>query len=82
MKWSMLQGITRRPTDRQKMIITACMCLHNYIHESNLSDQHFDMFDSGPYVLEESASYPSAPPEDDGNYMKGIRNDIVMSIYP
>jgi hypothetical protein len=53
------------------------MCLHNYIRDSNLSDQHFDMFDAGGYVQKESASYPSAPPEDDGTYMKGIRDDIV-----
>ena len=63
------------------MIITACMCLHNYIRESNLSDQHFDMFDSGAYVLEESASYPSAPLEDDGTYMKGVRDDIAKSVF-
>ena len=66
MKFRMLQGIPRRPPERQKMIITACMCLHNYIRDSNLRDQHFDMFDGGGYVQEESASYPSAPPEDDG----------------
>jgi hypothetical protein len=40
------------------------------------------MFDTGGYVQEESASYPSAPPEDDGTYMKGIRDDIAKSVFP
>ena len=39
------------------------------------------MFDCGGYVQEESASYPSAPPKDDGTYMKGIRNDIARSVF-
>jgi hypothetical protein len=40
------------------------------------------MFDAGGYVQEESASYPSASPEDDGTYMKGIRDDIAKSVFP
>ena len=77
-----MQGIPRRPPERQKQIITACMCLHNYIRDSNLRDQHFDMFDGGEYVHEQSASYPTAPEEDDGTYMKGFRDDIARSVFP
>ena len=83
MKWRILLGIPRRKLERQKMIISACMCLHNYIRDSKLSDQHFDMFESGGYVHEESASYPSAPLEDDdGTIMKALRNDIAKSVFP
>ena len=77
-----MQGIPRRPPKRQKQIITACMCLHNYIQDSNLRDQHFEMFDGGGYVHEHSASYPSAPEPDDGTYMKGFRDDIARSVFP
>jgi hypothetical protein len=40
------------------------------------------MSDTGGYVQEESASYPSAPPEDHGTYIKGIRYDIAKSVFP
>ena len=40
------------------------------------------MFDGGGYVHGQSASYPSAPEEDDGTYMKGFRDDIARSVFP
>jgi hypothetical protein len=58
------------------MIITICMCLHNWIQKS---DQHFDlMFGSGWCVHEESISYPSAPPEDDVTFMRGVIDALIV----
>lgn len=82
MNWRILLGIPRRKLERQKMIITACMCLHNYFRDSMLRDEHFDMFESGGYVREESDSYHNAPPKDDGTVMKTICDNTSKSVFP
>ena len=64
----------------QTKIITACACLHNFIRESKLSDQHFDMVESGSYAHEESLSHHHAP-IDDGT-MGSIRDAIATSVFP
>ena len=81
MKWRILLGITWYKPEAQTFIITACMCLHNFIHESNLRDEHFDMFDSDGYVHVESASHPSVAPVDDGT-MDAVRDAIAQSLVP
>ena len=63
------------------MIVTACACLHKYIRDSNLRDEHFDTFESGGYVEEESASHPSVAPVDDGS-MGTVRDAIATSVVP
>ena len=81
MKWRILLGVTRYKPEVQTWIITACMCLHNFIRDSNLRDEHFDMFDSDGYVHVESASHPSVAPVDDGT-MDAVRNAIAQSLVP
>ena len=65
------------------MIITACMCLHNYIRDSKLRNEHFDMFDRGQYVQGDnpSTSADVQAPVDDGT-MGTIRDAIAVSIVP
>jgi hypothetical protein len=41
----------------QTKIIIACMCLHNFIRDSKLFDDHFDRVERAPYIHEESASF-------------------------
>ena len=58
MKWRILLAIPHfHDPLTQTKIITACMCLHNFIRDSNLYDEHFDRFERCPYVHEDSASY-------------------------
>ena len=61
------------------MIVTACMCLHNWIRDSKLRDEHFDKFDNDAYV-QPPLPFTGAnalPPEDDGT-MNAIRDDGTM----
>ena len=82
MKWRILRGIPSYPMDKQKMIISACMCLHNYIRESALRDEHFDIFERGEYVQEDMppplGEYNNAP-IDDGT-MGQTRDAIAASL--
>ncbi|XP_044952571.1 protein ALP1-like [Hordeum vulgare subsp. vulgare] len=80
MKWRILLGIRRYKVETQTMIITACTCLHNYIRESKLPDEHFTMVENGSYVHEESASHQFAP-YDEGN-MGSVRDAIAASVFP
>jgi hypothetical protein len=42
MKWRILLDVPGYPIEKQKIIIIACMALHNFIRDSNLSDVDFD----------------------------------------
>ena len=83
MKWCILQGITRYKPETQKMITTACMCLHNYIRDSNLHDEHFDKFDNDAYVHppQPFTGAIALPPENDGT-MAATREAIAVSLVP
>lgn len=83
MKWRILQGIPRYKPETQKMIITACMCLHNYIRDSKLRDEHFDKFDNDAYVQppQPFTGANALPPEDDGT-MAATREAIAVSLVP
>jgi hypothetical protein len=83
MKWRILQGIPRYKPETQKMIITACMCLHNYIRDSKLRDEHFDKFDNDAYVQppQPFTGANALPPEDDGT-MNATREAIAVSLVP
>ena len=82
MKWWILLGIriTRYKPDTQTKTIPACVCLHNYIRESKLSDQHFDMVENGSYTHKENLSHHFAS-NDNGN-MGIIRNVISVCVNP
>jgi hypothetical protein len=60
MKWRILLSIPHfHDPLMQTKIISACMCLHNFIRDSKLFDDHFDQFERAPYVHEDSASFTS-----------------------
>ena len=65
------------------MIIIACMCLHNYIRDSKLHDEHFDKFDNDAYVqpAQPFTGANALPPEDDGT-MNATREAIAVSLVP
>ncbi|KAE8819507.1 putative nuclease HARBI1 [Hordeum vulgare] len=50
MKWRILGGIPWYKSEAQKMIVTTSMCLHNFLRDSKLHDEHFDKFDNDAYV--------------------------------
>ena len=57
MKWRILLSIPHfHDPETQAKIITACMCLHNFIRDSKLFDDHFDQFERCSYFHEDSAS--------------------------
>jgi hypothetical protein len=41
MKWRILLKMPSFPLDKQKMIVAAIMCLHNFIRENNAQDKDF-----------------------------------------
>jgi hypothetical protein len=43
MKWRILLGIPTYLAEKQSKIILACIALNNFIQESALSDQEFDV---------------------------------------
>ena len=46
MKWRILLDLPSYPTTKQSQIIIACMALHNFIRDSYLGDEDFDLVDS------------------------------------
>ena len=81
MKWRILLAIPHFNELTQTKIITACMCLHNFIRESNLYDDHFNRFEHGAYVHEDSASYTGgASPSSSDSAMAALRQSIAQGI--
>ncbi|CAM0910117.1 unnamed protein product [Alopecurus aequalis] len=82
MKWRILLGIPHfHETLTQTKIITACMCLHNFIRDSKLYDQHFHNFERGPYVHEDSASFTrGTAPSSSDSVMGALRQSIAEAI--
>ena len=59
-----------------------CFCLHNYIRDSALRDQHFDMFEHGGYVMDDMPSplgVDNTAPIDDGT-MGTVRDYIAAGL--
>jgi hypothetical protein len=50
-KWRILKGIPSFDPCTQKHIIMACLALHNFIHDSKLSDKEFDRCDANEGYL-------------------------------
>jgi hypothetical protein len=44
-KWRILFKMPSYPMDKQKMIVVATMCLHNFIHENDALDENFQRCD-------------------------------------
>jgi len=82
MKWRILGGIPSYSPEKQKMIISACMCLHNFIRDSALQDEHFDMFENADY-FQDNGPAPmgvNAAPVDDGT-MGNTRDNIADALW-
>ena len=83
MKWRILLAVPQYEPETQTKIITACMCLHNFIRDSKLYDDHFDRVERGAYIHEDSASYTGgdgSTSNDNGVAMNAIRMAIAESL--
>ena len=82
MKWRILLGIPFFPEEEtQSKIITACMCLHNFIRDSKLYDGHFDTIERGSYIHVDSASYVGGVASSSSDeVMRGMRQSIAESL--
>ena len=67
--------------ETQTKIITACMCLHNFIRDSKLYDSHFDTIERGSYIHEDSASYVGGNASSSSDTIMGaLRQRIAESL--
>jgi hypothetical protein len=82
MKWRILLSIPHfHDPLTQTKIITACMCLHNFIRDSKLHDAHFDRIERASYIHEDSASFTSGHTSSSADgAMAQLRKDIAESL--
>ena len=82
MKWRILEGIPSYPVIKQKKIVSACVALHNYIRDSALRDEHFEMFEGEEYVQDEvgGGGVDNAPSSQDDGTMGAVRDVIAASL--
>jgi hypothetical protein len=91
MKWQTLLKMPKYSIETQKMIVAACMTLHNYIRAHDTKDLHFERFDRDPdyvpeipecykrYVVPPSAS-DSSTPEANAADMDDFRDELATAI--
>ena len=65
MKWRVLLHMPSFPVEKQKKIIIACMSLHNFIHDSALSDELFQMCDEDEEYMPEVDSLEEEEEEEE-----------------
>jgi hypothetical protein len=81
MKWRILLSIPHYDPLTQTKIITACMCLHNFIRDSKLYDDHFDRIERGTYLHVDSASFTGGPSSSSADtVMAALRQTIAESL--
>jgi hypothetical protein len=89
MKWRILIKMPSYPMEKQKMIVAATMCLHNYIRETNVVDRDFHKCDRNPdyipnipsrYARHSNPSDTSTTASNDRN-MDRFRDDIARAIF-
>ena len=51
MKWQILYKMPNYPMWKQKMVVVACMVLHNFIREHDSEDADFAHFDRNPHFV-------------------------------
>ena len=84
MKWRIPLAMPFFPEqETQSKIITACMCLHNFIRDSKLYDGHFDTIERGSYIHEDSPYYVggnalSSPDSGMGALRRRIAESLVV----
>jgi hypothetical protein len=80
MKWRILLKMPSYPMSKQKMIVAATMCLHNFIRENHALDRHFRRCDRDPdympTILHRYARH--APPQNASDDLTSSTNDISM----
>ena len=86
MKWRVLLHMPSFPVEKQKKIIIACIALHNFIRDSALSDELFQMCDEDEEYMPEVDSssseeevHNSGPSSDDVD-MCAFRDFIANSL--
>jgi hypothetical protein len=79
MKWRILLNVPRYSMEKQKKIIIACMALHNFIRDSNSSDEDFDRIASDETYVD---GYMGASTSDvvDEEDMGGVRDAIAQAL--
>jgi hypothetical protein len=79
MKWRILLNVSRYSMEKQKKIIIACMALHNFIRDSNSSDEDFDRVASDETYVD---GYMGACTSDvvDEEDMGGVRDAIAQAL--
>jgi hypothetical protein len=81
MKWRILRNVPSYSMEKQTMIIIACMALHNFIRDSNLSDVDFDrMAADETYINEDGDMGASTSQFVDEEDMKGVRDAIAQAL--
>jgi hypothetical protein len=89
MKWRILLKMPSFPLDKQKMIVAATMCLHNFIRENTTQDIDFAKCDRDPdYVPTIPARYrryihagDTSTPESDDRSMDIFRENLARAIF-
>jgi hypothetical protein len=91
MKWQTLLKMPKYSIETQKMIVAACMTLHNYIRAHDRDDIHFERFDRDPdyvptiperykkYVVPSGAS-DSSTSEANADDMDDFRDELATAI--
>jgi len=88
MKWRLLLKMPSFPMEKQKMIVAATMCLHNFIRETSTEDRHFARCDRDPdYVPTIPKRYrrylhagDTSTLESGGRTMDRFRDDLARAI--
>jgi hypothetical protein len=91
MKWRVVLKMPSYPMKKQKMIVAATMCLHNFIRENDSDDKDFSRCDRNPdYVPTIPKRYRKYTPTnagdtstmaDDDRDMDKFRDDLSRAIY-
>jgi hypothetical protein len=83
MKGRILEKLRSYPMEKQTRIIIACMALYNFIRDSALSDELFDLCDQDedyvPEVEEATTSQPE-PNGPEGSNMNEFRDSIADAL--
>ena len=92
MKWRVLLKMPSYPMEKQKMIVAATMCLHNFIRENQFDDKDFSKCDRNPdyvptiplryrkHFASHNAGDTSTSESSDRN-MDKFRDDLARAIY-
>jgi hypothetical protein len=84
MKWRILLNLPSYPMTKQSLITMACMAIHNFIRESALADEEFDMCDRDenymPMVEENRRRRRATHQADEDEHMNQFREWIANGL--